>query len=223
MSSEPGVSSYDKIFGHLVKCSEFKDVRAAWSERLSAVRFDRWDFRYEQVYDPRTGRSRQEVVTYLYATDGSQIQIMTEGNGKRPSEKLSFSINKEFLLTDEEAAHVVKANFGTKRCKTYFCKLEKVLEGDERRNHRKPSFREMARKELAAETEERIVLLQSTVVAQAEEARLSEAFLKDKQRFFERQVINEIKSVVVKYLDLVDGSVIKEALDEASCAVVMDS
>jgi len=220
MSSEPGVSSYDKIFGHLAGTPEFKDARAEWGQRLSAVRFDRWDFRYEQVYHPRTGRSTQEVVAYLYATDGSRVYVTTESNG---SEKLSFQVNKEFLLGDAEAEKVVKANFGTKRCKTYFCKLEKVLNGDDRKNHRRDSFREWARKKLAAETEERIVLTQATVIAQAEEARLSAAFLQDRQRFFERQVIEEIKAVVLRYYDRVEAAVIKEALDECVAHAVMDS
>jgi len=218
MSSEPGVSSYDKIFGHLAKCPEFKDVRASWAQRLSAVRFDRYEFQYLQVY--RNGQNIKEVAVTFLATDGHKAYVTKDDRG---CERISYGVNDEFLLTDDEAKRVVDVNFGTKRCKTYFCKVEKVLKGDERKNHVRPGFAEWARKKLKAETEGQVVEAQARVVAEVEAARQSPQYAADRKRFFERQVIEEIKAVVLQYYDAVDASVIKEALDECVAHAVMES
>ena len=37
MSNVPGVSSYDKIFQHLVETPEFKDLRFRWLDRFSQL------------------------------------------------------------------------------------------------------------------------------------------------------------------------------------------
>ena len=217
MSSEPGVSSYTKIFGHLAECPEFKDVRVRWTERLLSTKFERYDFQYQSVY--RGNEHVKEVVASFYATDGRTAGVYSD----KGVETIHYSVEPDILLTDKEAEAVVKANFGTKRCRTYFCKVEKVIKGDERKNHRSDGFGAWARKKLLAETDVLVKEIQAAVVQGVRDVRLTDQFVKDKQRFFERQVIDEIKAVVLQYYDRVEPAVIKEALDEVVAHAVMES
>jgi len=218
MSSEPGVSSYDKIFAHLAECPEFKDARVLWRERVSRAPEVEYAFQYTMTYH----KGEQEVtVSFKSVVDGVRSNVQTALD--RGVWKVDFFADSEALLTDEEAEKVVRANFGTKRCRTYFCKVDKVIKGDERRNHHKEGFAGWARRKLREEDVLAIDDLRKRVIDRTTEILASEEFAKDQKRFFERQVIDEIRKVVLKYFDKVGPEVVKEALDEVVAHAVMES
>lgn len=215
MSSQPGVSSVDKIFQHLAECPEFKDVRVLWHERLVAEPDIKYQFEYSKNYTKNT----YEVTTEMHVKNGAcsnRIHGLSDKN-------VEYTPNFVGLLTDDEALQVVKRNFGTKRCKTYNCKIDRIIKGDDRRHHRKNGFADWARIKLKEEFPQALEDHMVHVRNKTRSILNSEQFAKDKKKFFERHVIDEIRTVVLKYLDLVEIDVIKEAMQEVYVASIMES
>ncbi len=209
---------FAKIFAHLAETPEFKDLRALWKERLEKVGGASYQFRYEKAYNT-SGGTTEKVVRYFKAPVGTGEHQASFGDGG----EVYFSVPAGLLLSADELNAVAKTNFGTKRCRTYFCKLEKVLKGDDRKNHKRDGFAEWARKYLAVESAEAMVDAANRVKESIRQQLGSPQYCADMKRFFERQVIDEIRAVVQKYYDKVDPSVVKEALDEVIAHAVMDS
>lgn len=219
MSNQPGVSSYDKIFNHLVQTPDFEALRATWRERLAEA----GPVQYELSYVESEGRKevRHQFTTVL----PSEMNIWGAGQ-----------VSKEDLvrgaLPDHEIEKVARDNFGTPRCKTYFCKLEDVLKGrsegskkvpEERRRKRVYPFVTRVRDMFERESHKEIEEARARIASSFHEAVDSEQLKADKQAFFERHVIEQIKAVVLKFNDRVGRHVIKAALDEVIVHELMES
>jgi hypothetical protein len=219
MSNQPGVSSYDKIFNHLIQTQDFAALKAAWHERLAKVGPVRYELSY--VEDEQ---GKQEVRPQFYATFPDDLTVWSSGN-------VSKDVLVDGLLSKDEIERVAKDNFGTERCKTYFCKLEDVLGGrsegskkvpEERRRKKVYSFVARVREMLEAESKAEIDAARARLASSFHEAVDSEALARDKKAFFERHVIEQIKAVVLKFNDKVGRHVIKAALNEVIVHSLME-
>ena len=222
MSSEQGISSFDKVYKHLSECLEFKDARALWNARLAAEPDVKYEFNYIKNY---SSKAQEQIVTtdFILLTNVIRSRVYVEAQPGLPQWKVECSPNYSGLLTESEAESIVKRNFGTKKCRTYNCKIDKILKGDDRRGHRKSRFAVWARDKLQAENPEAVVEHRSRVIAKTHQILNSEQYAQDKQSYFERQVIDEIRNVVLKYLDRVEMDVIKTAMQEVYVASIMES
>jgi len=219
---EKGLSSYNKICKHLRYTQDFVDFADKCFRAMDAANVCGWEFKpggsdYE-------GTLNKEQPTWLLLVDwgkydGSDDLAGEIRDGQDRIEKVGGPDPRKWLLnlnsfaSDQSLNRIVERNFGTKACRTYFCKKDKVEE-------KWPAYARAALRELLLDkitrTEEK--LRQSMI-----DALNSEPFEQDRTTFFERGIAEDIKKVLLKYANVAKPHVLKMALDEFVAHEIMES
>jgi hypothetical protein len=226
MGDEKPVSSYHKVFQLLMATSDFSDVQLRAQQRIKNTAVVGYGFEYkEEGYN--TGIFEVETFFKVQVLEASNPEDPNSGiravgynkdhNGKR---QFVFNCSMGEFAPDEELQGVVHRNFGVKKkCPTYFCKKETLCEG----TRKQKSFVEFAGNSISQEMES---LTKEAVIRVKDQMKAiihTDQYKADKKRFFELQVIKEIKEVVLRYQSKVSPEVLKEALDEVVCHAIMMS
>lgn len=234
MSNVPGVSSYDKIFQHLVETPEFKDLRARWLDRISKMGEVSYKLATERNYAP--GAKLDNTVVSFETTGPVTVSVGFN------DERVYVSLND--LVSDEEIMHVVDKNWGTPLCRTYFCDKDVFVTGKKklkplpplatgaktraRDEGRRPKevfdkFTRRVRGLLYMESEKEIQALKDRLGESMKSTLDSPEYKAAFKRFGDLRAIGEIKAVILKYLDHVSPEVLKEALDSAAVESILCS
>ncbi len=234
MSNVPGVSSYDKIFQHLVETPEFKDLRSRWLERISRMGAVTYAFSSEKNYAPG---AKLDKTIVSFETIGPVATSVGFNDG-------NVFVGLHDLLSDEEILHVVDKNWGTPLCRTYFCDKDVFITGKKklkplpplatgaktraRDEGRRPKevfdkFTKRVRDFLVREEDQEVRALKDRLGESMKNTLDSSEYQTAFKRFGDLRAISEIKAVVLKYLDHVSPEVLKEALDSAAVESILTS
>ena len=197
-------SSFDRINQSFLGTAEWKDLNAKFRETMRTATISRWEFSRSRNY--QTGMD-EVTPSFVLTFGGVEVSRSPEGVGD------SFCFPSGDALEDGALNRVAEVNFGTRACPTYNCKKEKLLK----------KWPEFARKKLVDSNMDVVGEMERRVKLQAREILASPEFSADKQRFYERGVIDEIRKVVLKYYGKVTPEVLKEALDEVVAHAIMES
>lgn len=220
---EKGLSSYDKICKHLRQTQDFADFADKCFRIMDAANVCGWEFRLggsemEGTLGVKPPEWQLLIDWGKYDTSDDDVSERLIRDGKDRIEKVAAEPGKwlftmQVIASDASLNKIVERNFGTKTCRTYFCKKDKVME-------KWPSYARHALREnlldKIARTEEK--LRQSMI-----DALRSEAFDQDRTTFFERGIAEDIKKVLLKYASVAKPHVLKMALDEFVAHEIMES
>lgn len=196
-------SSYDKINESFLKSNEWKDANVHFREMLKVAGLDRYEFSRAHDYNTNT-----PTIETAYVLKFGEVEVTRSAEAFK-----DFRFPSGDALTDDELNRIPELLFGKRGYPTYFCKKDKVLK----------KWPEFARKRLVDANMADVAAFEQRVVAQFQAVQTGEDLARDKKRFYERGVIDEIRKVVLKYYEKVGPEVIKEALDEVVAHAIMES
>jgi len=204
-------SSYEKICESFTKSQQWKNLNDEFRQDLTAFSITKYEFK-ERSYEEDPDK---KVEPYFVLTLGK------DSCKKSPAFFADdlFNFPASDLIRTTVLDEIPDYLFGSEGFPTYFCKKDKLLEGSKKIT----KWADFARlrlmsenKDLVAESAARVKLQQQTIIQSPE-------FIHDKKRFYDLIVINEIKSVVLKYYEKVGPDVLKEALDSVVTHAIMES
>lgn len=204
-------SSYEKICESFTKSQQWKNLNDEFRQDLTAFSITKYEFK-ERSYEEHPDK---KVEPYFVLTLGKA------SSKKSPAFFADdlFNFPASDLIQTTVLNKIPDYLFGSEGFPTYFCKRETLMEGSKKIT----KWADFARlrlmsdnKDLVAESAARVKLQQQTIIKSPE-------FARDKKRFYDRIVIDEIRTVVMKYYEKVDPDVIKEALDEVVTHSIMES
>jgi hypothetical protein len=220
--SVKGIKSYDKVCNHLIATQDFKDYVARISEKLNQANVSGWEFvPGGSDYDDNPLKKKNVVPPChkLLVDWGDKV----EHAWQIPDE---WTISLSTLCDDDELDGIVKRNFNTKACPTYFCKKETLIGRDKdggRSSKLDNKWANYVRRYLSDLLMDKISKTQEKIRQAMRDAVASDAFAEDKVAFHERCIIDEIKLVLLKFSSVAKPHVLKAALDEYIIHDVMDS
>ena len=207
-------SSFDRVCESFTRTAEWKDLTAKFREEMRAAGLVRWEFSRQRNYS--TGKD-EIVPRYILSFGTAEVSRAAEALGD------GFTFPSGDLLEDERLNRVARVNFGTRKCPTYNCKLDKLLGEVKKEKAPATKWPEYARKALVEQNKDVVVEMEARVKAQFRHMASSQELQAERQRFYERGVIDEIRAVVLKYYGKVTPEVLKEALDEVVAHAIMES
>lgn len=197
-------SSFDKINHSFLATAEWRDLQARFRETMAKARVSRWEFSRHRNY--QTGMDEVSV-SYVLDFGGTEVNRSPDALGPE------FRFPSGDALTDELLNRVAEVNFGTRKCPTYNCKKDKLLK----------KWPEFARRKLVDGNMDVVAECERRIREQFVQMQASPELAAEKQRYFERGVIDEVRKVVLKYYGKVTPEVLKEALDEVVAHAIMES
>ncbi|MGH9917382.1 MAG: hypothetical protein ACRD6W_00705 [Nitrososphaerales archaeon] len=224
-----GESSYDKICKHLRYTQDFHDLTQQIFERLAKANIAGWKFRPGGYYGADDPSKRRNVappeceflVDWGKNSDGSdRLQSVYAARFNE------FLIKLEEIVPDDEIEDLARKLFGTPKCPSYFCKLNKLLGRDEKgeRKDKLPNrWLEYAQHAIAEHLAGMISRTQEKLREAMRQAILSPEFAAERVHFHELCIAEEIKAVLLKFSSVAKPHVLKMALDEFVAHEIMES
>ena len=205
-------SSFRKVFASFMLTSEWKQVNLEFCKALDEAYIDRNEFARFTNF----GTNQPDIRVYFivkYPVSESSEQESPVEIGKVKSTE-DFYIKTGSILAKDYLNEVVEKNFGKKKsCPTYNCREETVKE----------YWPEFARQALTAGNQTKVDACKDRIRALFAARVMGDELKADRQRFYERGAIDEIRAVVLKYYGKVTPEVIQEAMREVVITSIIDS
>lgn len=185
-------SSYDTVAGLLMRTSDFDALREKARTALKEAEVAKYEF------ELGSGDGGTEVLGFFRASVAGQV--LSRRTAERDVQ--GFWINWSEVLSEDELKTVVHSHFGTERCRTYNCKLDKVLD----------KFPSQVWRKLSEDMDAELKRAQERIKRQMMKHLESSEMARDRQEFRNRIAIEGIKAAIRKFP--VTKEVLKQALDE---------
>jgi hypothetical protein len=228
-----GLSSYDKICGHLRETQNFHRYVEHVSRSLDEAKVAGWEFQPggdEYASDP-ANRKYVASPTWCFIINWGQDYlsdgVLTQKVSAIDSAGIAqWEIWMENICSNAALDKIAEDNFNTLECPTYFCKLEKLLgrDKDGTRNHKLDhKWVIFARDAIKVSLAHKITSTQNRLRQEMLSALNSSEFEHERVTFHERGIADEIKKVLIKFSSVAKPHVLKMALDEFVTHEIMES
>lgn len=202
--SDAKTSSYDRIFDAITRSSRWRSYMESIRTDFEKVDILEYTFSHHSNYADDNNyvvEARFHIgpvldVKVSFDEDSALFADAASAN------QIDWTINK-FFSDEKRMNGILEGLFDTKGYPTFNCTLDNA----------KKKWSDFAKKRISDELHPLKDSFHLHVVAQKKSIMASEGFIRDKQRYYDLLVINDIREVVQKFYKKVSPEVIKEALD----------
>jgi hypothetical protein len=227
---EKGLKSYDKICSHLLYTQEFSDYVQGLFHVLDKAHVSGWEFEAGgSDYDDNPLKKKNVappkwrlLIDWGVKYDGSPNIEKVYG----PQDPMQWLVSTSVYAEEKALDAFAERLWGTPKCPTYFCKLDKLL-GVNKKGERVGGdlnvWARAARVKIEQDLCDKISRTQDRLRQEMLTMLRSDEFQKAMTEFHERGIADEIKQVLLKFSSVAKPHVLKMALDEFVTHEIMES